>query len=349
MNEQKSKPTQQSVSMLMQRGIIPDMILCRSTDYVSENIKEKISIFCNIDKTAVISAIDVDDVYKIPLIFESQDVLNVINKKLGLNAKPDLVEWKKLVEKKELTNKLRVAICGKYTALEDSYASVVEALNHAAKHNDVSVEIVWIDTESVETGCVVEALKNIQGVIVPGGFGSRGVEGKIKVIKYCRENKIPYLGLCYGLQLAVIDFARNVCGLEGAHTTEIDKETKSPVIDILPDKKDVKNLGGTLRLGAYDAILLKGSMVSDLYSAGVVSERHRHRYEVNPSYHDLLIDNGLKISGYSPDGRLAEFIELEDHPFFVATQAHPELKSSLLRPAPLFMGLVTAIIETERK
>ena len=341
-NEQKSKPTQQSVSMLMKRGIIPDMILCRSTEYVSNHIKEKISTFCNIEKDAVISAIDVKDIYEIPLVFESQGALNVINDKLRLEARPDLSEWKSLIKNNGDELKINVAICGKYTALEDSYASVVEALNHAAKHNDVKINVVWIDTELAEKNGVGRLLEGIDAVIVPGGFGSRGIEGKINIIEYCRKNKIPYLGLCYGLQLAVIEFMRNVCNVEGAHTTEINKEARVPVIDILPDKKNLENLGGTLRLGAYAAELQEDSVACNLYKGCSVSERHRHRYEVNPEYHDLLLKNGLRISGLSPDKRLVEFIELEDHPFFVATQAHPELKSSLLRPAPLFMGLVGA-------
>ncbi len=340
-NEQKSKPTQQSVSMLMKRGIIPDMILCRSEEFISESIKEKISVFCNIEKDAVISAIDVDDVYKIPLIFEDQGVLRILNDRLKLTASPDLSHWKKLVESKGEQN-IRIAICGKYTALEDSYASVIEAVNHASKHKDVSVDFVWIDTEEITDLSVSKMLSGVDGVIVPGGFGSRGVEGKIAIIRYCRENAVPYLGLCYGLQLAVVEFFRNVCNKKDAHTTEINPDSAFPIIDILPDKKNLKNIGGTLRLGSYSAKLHKSSLVYSLYGSELVSERHRHRYEVNPSYHADLVKNGLFISGYSPNGFLVEFIELRNHPFFVATQAHPELKSSLLKPAPLFLGLIDA-------
>lgn len=350
-NEQKSKPTQQSVSLLMQRGIVPDLILCRGSELVTDKIKNKISMFCNVEPNAVISAVDVKNVYEIPLLFHEQGIVDIINEQLGLSALPDLAEWKRLVEikpKKEVT----IAIAGKYTALEDSYASVVEAINHSVAHEGISSNIVWINSEEVDCGRrtgelnVAEQLKNVDAVIVPGGFGSRGIDGKLEVIKYCRENNIPYLGLCYGLQLAVIEFARNVCGMNTAHTTEIDEKTKNPVIDILPDKKDLENLGGTLRLGAYKAILKKGSKVCALYAdSPTAQERHRHRYEVNPEYHTVLTENGMKFSGMSPDGELVEFIELPEHPYFVATQAHPELKSGLQCPAPLFMGLIKAAVK----
>jgi len=342
-NEQKSKPTQQSTAMLMQRGIKPEIILCRCEEYIEDKIKNKISTFCNVDAQAVISAVDVDSIYKIPVVFQEQKMLDILDKKLGLKAKPDLTKWKKLIENGR-KNKLTIGICGKYTALEDSYASVVEALHHAGNQNDASIEIFWVDTEKITKENVSEKLKGVDGIIVPGGFGSRGIEGKIKVISYCRKNNLPYLGLCYGLQLAVVEFARNICGLK-AHTTEIDKNIAEPVIDILPDKKNLKNLGGTLRLGAYPAIIKEGTKVFELYANNEVSERHRHRYEVNPKYHKLLEENGLVFSGLSPDGELVEFIELKEHPFFVATQAHPELKSSLLKPSPLFNGLIKAAIE----
>lgn len=347
-NEQKSKPTQQSASLLMQRGILPDIILCRSPERISEPIKKKISGFCNVSMDAVISAVDVNSVYKIPLLFNEQGITEVINKKLGLNAKPKLDAWRNTIEKMSAANKnINIAICGKYTALEDSYASVVEALNHAAMYSGAVINVKWIDTENLEKNeqDVEKFLSDVNGVIVPGGFGSRGAEGKINVIKYCRENNVPYLGICYGLQLAVIEFLRNVCNKESANSTEIDAKTMYPVIDILPDKKNLENLGGTLRLGAYEAILEKDSLARALYSSDRAEERHRHRYEVNPIYHDELRANGLKLSGMSHDNVLVEYIEYENHPFFIATQSHPELKSSPLKPAPLFLGLVNAALK----
>ncbi len=344
-NEQKSKPTQQSVSLLMQRGIVPDAVLCRGTEEITEKIKEKIALFCNVPSQAVISAPDVDNVYKIPLLFYKQGILEILNTRLGLDAHPDLTTWESLVNSKS-TKDVHIAIAGKYTALEDSYASVVEALHHSAAHENVRVKISWIATEELSNQEDVEKiLVDLDGVIVPGGFGSRGIDGKLQVIEYCRKNNVPYLGLCYGLQLAVIEYMRDVCGYKDAHTTEIDTKTMAPVIDILPDKKNLKDLGGTLRLGAYAANLQQGSAVNLLYGGSLeVSERHRHRYEVNPEYHCVLQEKGLVFSGMSPNGNLVEFIELpkKDHTYFVATQAHPELKSSLQTPAPLFLGLIRA-------
>ncbi|MFP4195807.1 MAG: CTP synthase [Candidatus Woesearchaeota archaeon] len=345
-NEQKSKPTQQSVANLMERGLFPGAIICRGEEAVSDNVKRKISEFSNISPEAVFSAMDVDSVYKIPQIFNEQGIVKVINKQLGLDAKPDLTNWNRLVhQQQDATETVRIAICGKYTALEDSYASVVEALSHAGAHNKVKVDVTWVDTEAIENGeqRVEESLTDVHGVIVPGGFGTRGIEGKISVIKYIRENNIPFLGLCYGLQLAVIETARSLGGKSKAHTTEANPETPDPVIDILPEKKDITAIGGTLRKGAYPALVEKGSLVHSLYGRTEVSERHRHRFEVNPDYHEKLKDWGLRLSGMSPDGKLAEFIERSEHPYFVATQAHPELKSALERPAPLFNGLVAAV------
>lgn len=344
-NEQKSKPTQQSVSLLMQRGIVPDLILCRGSQPLDEKLKRKISVFCNVSESCVLDAVDVDNIYMIPLLFNDQGITETINKKLGLNAKPKLENWQSLVLSEPLEEKT-IAIAGKYTALEDSYASVVEALRHAGAHENIRINIKWLDTESaINKQAVGEMLNGVDGVIVPGGFGARGIDGKLEVIKYVRENNVPFLGICYGLQLAVVDFMRTICGYGDAHTTEIMSETSCPIIDILPDKKNLENLGGTLRLGAYKAKLLPGSMIRDLYAGSQeVYERHRHRYEVNPEYHCVLQEKGLVFSGMSPDATLVEFIELpkEKHNYFVATQAHPELKSSLQRPAPLFLGLVKA-------
>jgi len=258
-----------------------------------------------------------------------------------------LSEWKSLVEKINNPEKeIDVAICGKYTALHDSYASIIESLTHAGAHLNAKVKLKWIETTEIEDGkqSCAESLSGCKGVIIPGGFGGRGAEGKIQVIKYARENNLPFLGLCYGLQLSVVEFARNVCGLSGANSTEIDEKTKYPVIDILPEQKNVCNKGATMRLGSYEAAIEKGTMVFDLYNSQKVSERHRHRYEVNPEYHQILKNKGLVFSGTSCNGRLAEFIELKNHKFFVATQSHPELKSRLLKPAPLFYGFVKACL-----
>jgi CTP synthase len=343
-DEQKSKPTQQSVRQLMERGLHPDIILCRCQEKITEPIRNKIAQFSNINTEQVISAIDVDNVYKIPLVFYDQGILDIVQKQLGLVAKPDLELWKKLVQPVPKDAPVTIALCGKYTALEDSYASVIEALNHASVHNDVQVQVRWIDTQHVEEhpDNLAQQLEGVHGVIVPGGFGSRGIEGKIKVIEHCRTHDIPYLGICYGLQLAVVEFARNVCGIADAQTTEINPKSLSPVIDYLPDKRGVTTMGGTLRLGAYPAELDSASTIYGLYKETKVSERHRHRYEVNPEFHKTLSGKDLVFCGMSPDKRLVEFIELDNHPYFVATQAHPELKSTLEKPAPLFDGLVAA-------
>lgn len=346
-NEPKSKPTQQSVKLLNERGIWPDMIIGRCSEYIPENLKIKIADFCNVDVESIVTGVDVDSVYKIPVVFQEQKVDETITQKLSLEHKPDLKEWTKLVETldenmKNPKKEVNVAICGKYTLLEDSYASVVESLLHASAHLNCKVNVSWIETSKVSD--VNKSLKNMDGVIIPGGFGSRGIEGKIEIIKYVRENNIPFLGLCYGLQLSVIEFARNVCRLIGANSTEVEKNTKYPVVDILPEQKDVLEKGGTMRLGAYEANILENSKVYELYKSLKVSERHRHRYEVNPKYHKTLVDNGLVFSGTSKNGRLVEFIEYPKHKFFVATQAHPELKSSLTKPAPLFLGLVKSCL-----
>jgi len=338
-DEQKSKPTQQSVNLLRQKGIEPDIVIARCSEMLTESVKRKVAKFGNLDGTSVFTGLDVDDVYKIPLSFEEQGLSQLIARKLNMPVKVDLEKWRCLIEKKEAaTKEVVIGIAGKYTQLEDSYASVVEALRHCEANLGVRVSIKWIDTENGD----LDVLDEVDGVIVPGGFGSRGTEGKIDVIGYCRKNDIPFLGICYGLQMAVIEFARNVCGLKGANSTEVDKGTSDPVVAILEEQKDVKEKGGTMRLGAHRAFVKEGTKVFDLYGSDEVSERHRHRYEVNPEYHEVLEKKGLVLSGISPDGKLAEFIELKDHPYFVATQAHPELKSSLLKPAPLFMGFVKA-------
>lgn len=338
-NEQKSKPTQQSVSMLRQKGIEPDIIIARCKEMLSENIRQKIASMCNLNKEDVITGIDVDNIYKIPLIFEQQGMVNLLSKKLGIIIPPNLDSWRRLIQNRENADKeITIAIAGKYTSLEDSYASIIESLHHCESRFSTRIKIKFLDTELNEFN-----LEGISGVIVPGGFGSRGTEGKIKVIRKCREEKIPFLGLCYGLQMAVIEFARNVCGIN-ANTTEVDENCEHPVIDFIEEQRGIEEKGGTMRLGAYRAIIKENTIINQLYNSFEVSERHRHRYEVNPKYHEVLKQNGLILSGMSPDGTLAEFIELprEKHGFFVGTQAHPELKSSLKNPAPLFVGFVEA-------
>ncbi|MFW6226309.1 MAG: glutamine hydrolyzing CTP synthase, partial [bacterium] len=342
-NEQKSKPTQQSIGLLKQKGIEPDIIIARCSEMLNKNVKQKIASNANIHSEAVITGLDVNDVYKIPLVFEEQGMSQLLARKLNIKIIPELSDWRRLIYNRESTqDEITIAIAGKYTNLEDSYASIVEALNHCSAYFGVKINIKWIETTNESN----LDLRGINGVIVPGGFGSRGTEGKIKIIQKCREEKIPFLGICYGLQMAVIEFLRNVCGKQNANTTEVHKDCECPVIDILEEQKDIKNKGGTMRLGNYPAIIKQNSLIHNLYNNLEVLERHRHRYEVNPDYHDILQENGLVLSGLSPNKTLVEFIELskEIHPYFVATQAHPELKSTLLNPAPLFKGLIEACI-----
>ena len=339
-HEQKSKPTQQSVNLLKQRGIFPDIIIGRCSEYLTKEIRLKISNFCDVSPEAVITGLDVDDIYEIPIVFEKEGLAEILHKKLNIYSPPDLRRWKKLVENtRNPKSEITVAICGKYTKLEDSYASIIESLNHCSAHLRCRIHLQWIETTDLKDASV---LNDMNGVIVPGGFGSRGTEGKIEIIRRAREENIPFLGLCLGLQLAVVEYARNVCHLEGANSTEFDPDTPFPVIDILPEQKDIKEKGGTMRLGAYEAIVKEGTMISRLYKSHSISERHRHRYEVNPEYHKMLTDNGLVFSGTSRDGRLVEFIELPELRYFVATQAHPELKSRMEEPSPLFYGFVQA-------
>ena len=343
-NEQKSKPTQQSVNLLKQRGIFPDIIIGRCPEYLTREIKTKISNFCDVSPDAVITGLDVEDIYEIPIVFEKEGLPEIIHKKLNIYSPPDLRKWKNLVENiKNPQREITVAMCGKYTKLEDSYASIIESFNHCTAHLGCKINLEWVETTGLHDSSF---LKKVDGLVVPGGFGSRGTEGKIEVIRVAREQNIPFLGLCLGLQLAVIEFARNVCGLTGANSSEMDAKTPHPVIDILPEQKEITEKGGTMRLGAYPALLLEGSVVHGLYGNKEVSERHRHRYEVNPDYHDVLQEKGLVFSGLSLNGRLVEFIELPLLKFFVATQAHPELKSRMEIPAPLFYGFVKACMSS---
>lgn len=349
--EQKTKPAQRDVAMLREKGIQPDVLIARSRNELSQEIKQKLALFCDVSLENIISAVDIKSVYEIPLMFKKQGMDKILSNKLEMNE-TDLSAWEALVGNiKNPKQEVVVAVCGKYTKLEDSYASIKEALVHAGAHNGSKVRINWVETTDLEDKKISldEIVKDVHGILVPGGFGSRGVEGKIEVIKHARENNIPYLGICYGLQLAVIEFARNKCGLAGAHTTEVDEKTPHPVIAFLPEQKHINKKGGTMRLGDYDALLKKDAKVYGLYNKSLVKERHRHRYEVNPDYHDVLQQNGMIFSGLSKDSRLVEFIELADHPFFVGTQAHNELTSRLEKPNPLFHGFVKAMIEYKNK
>ncbi|MFH1762143.1 MAG: CTP synthase (glutamine hydrolyzing), partial [bacterium] len=350
LGEQKSKPTQQSVKALNQIGIDPDIIIGRCGEYITDKIKEKIALFCNLEKNAVISGVEVESVYEIPIIYENQGLAEIIHKKMNIYSPPDLRKWKNLVDiiKSNLINPkrvVRIAICGKYTVLEDSYASVVEALVHAGAHLDVKVEIVWVETTGIEVGetTVHAVLNGIDGVIVPGGFGSRGMEGKIQVIEYVRKNNIPFLGICYGMQLAVVEFARNECGIKDATAREAMQETGAkgvPVIDLLPEQKKIKLKGGTMRLGGQDVLILKGSLANKFYKSQRIRERFRHRYEVNPNYISQMTRKGLVFSGRAPNRRIMQIMEITKHKYFMACQFHPELTSRLEKPSPLFYQLV---------
>jgi CTP synthase len=348
--EQKSKPTQQSVKALNEIGIDPDIIIGRCSQHITDKLKEKIALFCNLDPASVISGVDVDCVYEIPLIYESQGLAELIHKKMNIYSPPELRKWKGLVDtiKRNAVNPektVRIAMCGKYTALEDSYVSIVEALTHASAHLNVKVDIEWIETTGIETGevSVKEVLKNIDGVIVPGGFGVRGMEGKILVIQYVRENNIPFLGICYGMQLAVVEYARNVCKIKNASSREAMEEKKikgTPVIDLLPEQRKVREKGGTMRLGGHDVIIKNKTLAHRIYKTALIRQRFRHRYEVNPAYISRMTKKGLVFSGRAPKGRIMQIMEIPKHRYFFGCQFHPELVSSLESPSEPFYYLV---------
>ncbi len=342
--EQKTKPTQHSVTELRSRGIQPDAIVCRSEGPISSDLKGKISSLCDVPVEAVVNAADADSLYDIPLVLHDEGLDRYVCRILGLSdLEPDLAEWEDLVRRVgAATFPVRVGIIGKYVSLPDAYLSVVESLKHAGAHLGADVAIEWIQAEEVEGLLAAGRLHDLDGIVIPGGFGERGIEGKIAAAGYAREHLIPCLGLCLGMQVMTIEFARDVLGMQGANSTEFDPHTPAPVIDIMADQRRVTDKGGTMRLGAYIAQLAPSSQVAAIYGTTVVSERHRHRYEFNPDFRSRFEGSGLHCSGTSPDGRLVEFVELDDHPFWIGTQAHPEFKSRPTRPAPLFRAFVEA-------
>lgn len=345
--EMKTKPTQASVKELQGMGIWPDIIVCRSEHPLDQQIKDKIALFCNVPTNCVLQNLDVPYLYEAPLAMEKERLADVVCEALHLeNREPDLADWIQMVDLlHNPSHEVTVALVGKYIQLHDAYLSVVEALKHGGIYARTTVHIKWVDSETVTKDIVADILGDVDGVLVPGGFGSRGIEGKITAIQYARENQIPFLGLCLGMQLAIVEYARNVIGYSDAHTVEFDPDTTHPVIALMPDQNGIVDIGGTLRLGSYPCILAKDSLAYQLYGTETIHERHRHRYEVNNDFRDALVAGGLRLSGISPDGRIVEMCEIPSHPFFVATQAHPEFKSRPNRPHPLFKGFVEAALK----
>lgn len=348
--EMKTKPTQTSVKQLQGMGIWPDILVCRSELPLEEGLKEKIALFCNVPVTHVLQNLDVEYLYEAPLAMEAEHLAQVACECLNLECpEPDLDDWISMVDAlRHPTKDVSVALVGKYTQLHDAYISVVEALKHGGIASGATVHIKWIDSELLKEENADELLGDVSGILVPGGFGDRGIDGKIIAIHYARTKNIPFLGLCLGMQLAIVEYARNVAGIRDAHSIELNPATTHPVIALMPDQDGVEDIGGTLRLGSYPCVLDKTTKAYELYGTDTIEERHRHRYEVNNDYRKLLSDNGMTLSGLSPDGRIVEMIELKTHPFFLATQAHPELKSRPNRPHPLFRGFIEAALNYSR-
>jgi CTP synthase len=350
--ELKTKPTQHSVRELMEIGIQPHVLICRTEQPISQEIRKKIALFTNVELEGVIEAPDLETIYQVPLSLKQQGLDDFIVAKLGIEApQPDLAAWTEMVERvlRPASGKARIAVVGKYTALVDSYKSIQESLIHGGIANDVKVSTEWLSSEDFEAGEGVEMLKSYDGLLIPGGFGPRGVEGMLEAIRWAREHEMPFFGICLGLQCAVIEFARNVCGLEESHSSEFAEDSSDPVICLLDSQLQVTAKGGTMRLGAYPCHLGEGTRAREIYGAEVISERHRHRFEVNNAYRDTLAEHGLTISGTSPDGGLVEMVEITEHPWFVAGQFHPELKSRPTRPHPLFASFVEAAASYARR
>jgi CTP synthase len=339
--ELKTKPTQHSVMKLREIGIQPDFVVCRVDRPLTESARNKIALFANLPAERVIEGIDVRTIYQIPLIFHSQGFDKKILEHFEIKDKKiELNKWRNFVRSiLDAKDEIEIAVCGKYTHLKDAYKSIIEALTHAGAFFETKVKIKWIESETIEK-YGIEEVKKVDGILIPGGFGHRGIEGKIKACKFARENRIPYFGICLGMQIAVIEFARNVLKLKNANSTEFDPETSQPVIKILPEKENIKYFGGTLRKGAYPCKIKKGTLAEKIYKKNLIYERHRHRYEFNPDYKELFERKGMIISGESPDGYLAEIIEIHGHPFFIGVQFHPEFKSRPLKPHPIFREFI---------
>jgi CTP synthase len=349
--ELKTKPTQHSVKSLQQLGVQPDIIACRTEYSLSKELRNKIALFCNVTTNSVIEVIDVSSIYEVPLKMKKENLDRVVLKKLALSAKhePDLEKWKKFLGKlKDPVHEVNIAIIGKYTQLPDAYKSIRESFNHAGAENECKVNVKYISSEFITDENVAEVLTDINGILVAPGFGERGIEGKITAIKYVRENKIPFFGICLGMQCAVIEFARNILGLVNAHSTEINPETNNPVIDLMEAQKTVKEKGGTMRLGSYPCHLKSSSAVHKIYKKDIINERHRHRYEFNNEYLEAFKSNGFKPVGMYEENNLVEIMELKDHPWFIGTQFHPELKSTVDNPHPLFVDFVKAAIKSAK-
>lgn len=342
--ELKTKPVQHSVKELLSIGIQPDILVCRSDDPITDEIRRKISLFCNVEPECVIQNLTAPSLYQVPLYLEKEGLDTIVCRKLGLDTPPaDLTEWRRLAEKEASAEGcVKIALVGKYVALHDAYLSVVEALNHAGTENGVKIKLKWVDSEFLTDDNVAFYLSDCHGIIVPGGFGDRGIEGMICAAQYARENNIPYFGICLGMQMAVIESARHCAGLTGAHSTEFAPETPFPVIDIMEEQKAITAKGGTMRLGKYPCVLAEGSLARSLYGTREIEERHRHRFEMNRSFRPQLEEKGLTVTGLSPDGLLPEIVEIKEHPWFVGVQFHPEFKSRPNRPHPLFTGFVGA-------
>lgn len=350
-DELKTKPTQHSVMRLREIGIQPDILLCRSDRTLPDPVKDKIALFCNVPPEAVIEAIDVPTIYEVPLLFAQQGFDKLVAEHFGFDGNnPDLKLWINLIDRfKSIKKEITIAICGKYVSLPDAYKSIIESFVHAGIENDVKVNLKWVNTEEIVPGYERKYLNDVSGILVPGGFGERGIEGKLTTVKYARENNIPFFGICLGLQCAVIEFARNIVGWNDAHSSEFEPDSKHPVIDIMEEQKKVTQKGGTMRLGAYDCKLMENTKSYTAYNQEIISERHRHRFEVNNRFRKNLEKHGLIISGVSPDNSLVEMVELPNHPWFVSCQFHPELKSRATRAHPLFREFVRASLEFDKK
>ncbi|MDI1745165.1 CTP synthase (glutamine hydrolyzing), partial [Staphylococcus aureus] len=349
--EMKTKPTQHSVKELRGLGIQPDLIVVRTEYEMTQDLKDKIALFCDINKESVIECRDADSLYEIPLQLSQQNMDDIVIKRLQLNAKYEtqLDEWKQLLDiVNNLDGKITIGLVGKYVSLQDAYLSVVESLKHAGYPFAKDIDIRWIDSSEVTDENAAEYLADVDGILVPGGFGFRASEGKISAIKYARENNVPFFGICLGMQLATVEFSRNVLGLEGAHSAELDPATPYPIIDLLPEQKDIEDLGGTLRLGLYPCSIKEGTLAQDVYGKAEIEERHRHRYEFNNDYREQLEANGMVISGTSPDGRLVEMVEIPTNDFFIACQFHPEFLSRPNRPHPIFKSFIEASLKYQQ-